>query len=68
MNSNFESKFGSVIYDRINSVHMSATERQAAINAMRDADAIVDAILWIMNKVEQLGAFLLPKPSPSLKH
>ncbi len=68
MNSNFDSKFGSVIYDKLNSVHMSATERQAAINAMRDADAIVDAILWIMNKVEQLGALLFVKPSPSLKH
>jgi hypothetical protein len=68
MNSNFESKFGSVIYDRINSVHMSATERQAAINAMRDADAIVDAILWVTHKVEQLGTLLFLKHSPSLKH
>ena len=68
MNSNFESKFGSVIYDKINSVHMSATERQAAINAMQDADAIVDAILWVIHKVEQLGAFLFLKHSPSLKH
>jgi len=68
MNSDFESKFGSVIYDKINSVHMSATERQAAINAMRDADAIVDAILWISRKVEQLGVLLFLKPSASLKH
>jgi len=68
MNSNFESKFGSVIYDKINSVQMSATERQAAINSMQDADAIVDAILWISRKVEQLGALLFLKPSASLKH
>ncbi len=66
MNSNIESKFGSVIYDKINTVRMSATERQAAINAMRDADAIVDAILWVTRKIEQVGAFLFMKPS--IKH
>jgi hypothetical protein len=66
MNSNIESKFGSVIYDKINMVRMSATERQAAINAMRDADAIVDAILWVTRKIEQVGAFLFMKPS--IKH
>lgn len=66
MNSNIEVKFGSVIYDRINNVQMGAIERQAAINAMRDADAIVDAILWVSRKIEQLGAFLFMKPS--VKH
>jgi hypothetical protein len=66
MNSNIESKFGSVIMDRINTVQMSASERQAAINAMRDADTIVDTILWITRKIEQIGAFLFMKPS--IKH
>jgi hypothetical protein len=66
MNSNIESKFGSVIMDRINTVQMSASERQAAINAMRDADTIVDTILWITRKIEQVGAFLFMKPS--IKH
>jgi len=66
MNSNFESKFGSVIYDKLNTLPMSAIERQAAINAMHDADAIVDAIIWIARKAEQLGAMLFLKPS--LKH
>jgi len=66
MKSNFDSKFGSVIYDKINTVRMSETERQAAINAMRDADAIVDAILWVTRKIEQVGAFLFMKPS--IKH
>ncbi len=66
MNSKPQVKFGSVIYDRINSVQMSATERQTAINAMRDADALVDALVWITRKVEQLGAFLFLKPG--VKH
>jgi len=66
MNSNIENKFGSVIYDKINTVRMSATERQAAINAMRDADTIVEAILWVTRKIEQVGAFLFMKPS--IKH
>lgn len=66
MNSNIQIKFGSVIYDKINTVRMSAIERQAAINAMRDADVIVDAILWVTRKVEQLVATLLPKAS--IKH
>jgi bacterioferritin (cytochrome b1) len=66
MNSNIESKFGSVIYDKINTVRMSATERQAAIKAMRDADTIVDAILWVTSKIEQAGALLFMKPS--IKH
>ncbi len=66
MNKNFEIKFGSVIYDKINAVRMSPIERQVAINAMQDADAIVDAIFWFTRKVEQLGAQLFLKPGIKL--
>lgn len=66
MKSDLEIKFGSVISDKINAVRMSEQERQVAINAMHDADAIVDAILWVTHKVEQLGASLFL--SPSIKH
>lgn len=66
MKNNIEIKIGSVIYDKINAVRMSETERQVAINAMRDADTIVDAILWVTHKVEQLGALLFLKPG--IKH
>lgn len=66
MNTDMQIKFGSVIYDKINTVRMSAGERQVAINAMRDADTIVDAILWVTTKVEELGAFLFLKPG--IKH
>jgi len=66
MKNTIENKSGSAIVDRINAVQMSATERQIAINAMHDADALVDAFVWIARKIEQLGAYLLLKPS--VKH
>ncbi len=33
-----------------------------AINAMHDADAIVDAFIWVARKIEQLGAALFLNP------
>jgi hypothetical protein len=63
MKSELEVKFGSVIYDKINTVRMSEQERQVAIHAMQDADVIVDAILWVSRKIEQLGASLFLKHS-----
>lgn len=66
MKNDLKIKFGSVIYDKINTVRMSEHERLVAINAMHDADAIVNAIMWISSKIEQLGAALFP--SPSTKH
>lgn len=66
MKDTIEIKFGSIIHDRISTVRMSDTERQTAINAMRDADALVDAILWVTRKIEQAAAFLFMKPS--IKH
>jgi len=66
MSKDLEIKFGSVIYDKINTVRMSEQERQVAINAMHNADAIVDTMLWLSQKIEQLGAALFLKPS--IKH
>ncbi len=66
MNKDFEIKFGSVICDKINTVRMSEQERLVAMNAMQDADAIVEAFVWLSTKIEQLGACLFMKPS--VKH
>ena len=66
MSKELEIKFGSVIYDKINTVRMSEQERLVAIHAMNNADAIVNAILWISQKIEQIGASLFLKPS--IKH
>ena len=64
MNSEMEVKLGSVIVRRINAVRMSESERQAAINTMRDADLLIDAFVWVAKKIEQLGERLLLKPFP----
>ena len=55
----------SEIYARIRASRMSELERQTAINAVQNAEAIVDAIFWVTSKIAALGnAFL----KPSLKH
>ena len=63
MNTELEIKIGSTVYDRINTARMSDAERQVAINAMHDAELLVDAFVWASKKIEQLGAFLFLKPS-----
>lgn len=69
MSDMLEIKIGSTVYDRINSARMSDAERQVAINAMRDADLMIDAFVWVGKKIEQITervARLFFKPS--LKH
>jgi hypothetical protein len=64
--TDLEVKLGSTILGHINSVRMSEAERQIAINAMRDADLLVDAFVWLAKKIEQLGDRLFLKAI--LKH
>jgi hypothetical protein len=66
VNKDMEIKLGSLVVARINSARMSESERQVAINAMRDADLLVDAFVWIVKKIEQGGTRLFLKPA--LKH
>ena len=61
-----EVKIDSTIYAKIQSARMSERERQIALSAMRNADLIVDAILWVAKKIEHLGERLFLRPS--LKH
>jgi hypothetical protein len=63
MNTELEIKIDSTIYDRINALRISDAERQVAINAMQDAELLVDAFLWMTRKIEQLGSLLFLKPS-----
>ncbi|MBI1966061.1 MAG: hypothetical protein HYS46_07425 [Betaproteobacteria bacterium] len=49
----------------IGETRMSERDRQIAINSVRNAEAIVDVLVWVKNKVVALGDFLL---KPSLKH
>ena len=65
-----EVKLGSTVVGRINSTRMSEVERQTAFNAMRDAEMLVDAFVWVAKKIEQIGQRLFLKPTlkHSLKH
>lgn len=66
MSKAYERKFSSAIYERLNAARMSDAERQTAVSAMHNAEMLVDGVLWVTRKVEQLGARLFLKPS--LKH
>lgn len=69
MKQDMEVKIGSVVYERINAANMSQVERQVAINAMRDAEFAVDAILWVTRKIERASAYLFRLfLKPGLKH
>jgi len=63
MNEDMKIQLGSTLYDRINRMQMPETERQAALDAMRNARILVDAFLWVARSVERLGEFRLFKPS-----
>lgn len=54
------------VYARINVMPMSEIEREVALNALRDAEKIADAMVWVSNGIEQLFAGSALKPS--LKH
>lgn len=66
MKNELEIKFGSVVYGKINAARMSDYERRAAIQAMHDADALVETFLWVARKIEQGFAAVMLKPS--IKH
>jgi len=51
-----------LVKKRLAETLISENERIRAVNMMRDADAIADAILWAKDKIASLGAFFL-KPS-----
>ena len=66
MSKGINIKLGSIVMSRVDSVRMSDSERQVALNAMRNADLLVDAFVWVAKKIEQLGERLFLKPA--LKH
>jgi hypothetical protein len=56
---------GSELYNRIRDIQMSEVDRQSALNAVRQAEAIADAMLWVKGKLAAAGTYFL---KPSLKH
>ena len=58
-------KTNNLIYQRIGEVRLSERDREKARNAVREAETIVNAILWIKEKLGSIGAFLL---KPGYRH
>jgi hypothetical protein len=56
---------GSDIYRRIQDAQLSDIERQTALRAVRNAEAMVDLLFWVKDKLTAVGAYFL---KPSLKH
>jgi len=48
------------IYKRIAEIRLSEYDRRLAVYAMRDAEAIADAVVWAKDRIASLGA-MLPK-------
>ena len=53
------------IYKRLAEVPMSDRDRERAISAIRHAESIVDAVVWVRERIASLGATLL---KPGFKH
>ena len=54
-----------VIRKRLAEMRLSEHDRQLAVSALHDAEAIVDAVIWVRQGIAQLGALLL---KPGFKH
>ena len=53
------------IYKWLAEGRISERDRQRATHALRGAEAIVDAVIWVKERVASLGAMLL---KPGFKH
>ena len=54
-----------IVFRRLAEIQMSAFDLQGAAHAMRDAEAIADAVIWVKERVASLGALIL---KPGFKH
>ena len=66
MNRYNEKRSNSELYARINAMPMPARERAVALQTLRNAEGIADAILWVVNGIKHLFAGSALKPG--LKH
>jgi hypothetical protein len=58
-------KVNDAIYARLADVRINDHERERAAHAIQDAEAIVDAIIWIKDRIASVGAMVL---KPGFKH
>lgn len=66
MNTELDSKYGSSIAARLNAAHMSPADRVLAVSALQRAEMMVDAVSWLVAKIEQLRERLFLRSA--LKH
>jgi hypothetical protein len=67
MNRLNEKSANTDLYASINQAPMTESEREVALNALRNAEGIVNAWLWVVNGVKRLIARIFEKPA-DLKH
>jgi hypothetical protein len=60
---NDTNELGSIVEARLNSIRMTSAERETAITAMRNAGLIVDAFVWIAEKIRGVGGSVSHKPT-----
>lgn len=61
MSKSNETVLDSRLYARLLDVQMSESERKHAVEALLQAEQIADAILWVKEKIADIGhAFLKP--------
>jgi hypothetical protein len=65
MRKSNERSIDSGIYARLRNVRMSASDRQQAVDTLRQAELLVDAFLWVKEKVAACGNYFL---KPALRH
>ena len=54
-----------IVYRRLAEIQMSAFDLQGAAHAMRDAEMIADAVIWVKERIASLGTLVL---KPGFKH
>jgi hypothetical protein len=67
MNRLNENSLNTDLYARVQRTPMSERDRQVALNALRNAESIVDGCVWIVDGVRGLIARIFEKPA-GLKH
>jgi len=65
MRKDKQSSYRSEIYKVLENARLSESDRLVAINAMQDAESIVNAFLWVQEKIAAVGQYFL---KPSLRH
>jgi len=60
-----KANLSSIALNKLASARIPAHERERAEQALRDAEVIVDGILWVGEKIASLGALVL---RPGFKH